>query len=131
MAIEAYLTLDTTRVAGADLSTKQFYFVKLDNTGKVVLCNGATDKPYGILQDKPNASGVGCVVARQGISKVSAAAGNTQGNVGGTDANGQFAGYVFGTDTTKYICAEVVEDADAANGTCSVSFSCFCPARGA
>lgn len=131
MSIEAYLTLDTTRKAAADLSTKQFFFVKLDSSGNVALCSGATDKPYGILQDKPNAAGVGCVVARCGISKVSAAAGNTQGNVGGTDANGQFAAYVFGTDTTKYICAEVVEDSDAANGLCSVSFSCYCPARGA
>lgn len=131
MAIESYLTLDTTRKAGADLSTKQYFYVKLDSSGNVVLCSGATDKPYGILQDKPNASGVGCVVGRAGISKMSMAAGNTQGNVGGTDANGQFAAYVFGTDTTKYICAEVVEDSDAANGIGSVSFSCFCPPRGA
>lgn len=130
MAIEAYLTLDTTRKAGADLSTKQFFFVKLNSSGDVVLCAAATDKPYGILQDKPT-SGLGCVVARCGISKVSAAAGNTQGNVGGTDANGQFAAYAFGTDTTKYICAEVVEDSDAANGVCSVSFNCYCPPRGA
>jgi hypothetical protein len=130
MSIEAYQTLDTTRKAGADLSAKQFYWVKLNSSGDVVLCNGATDKPYGILQDKP-LSGQGCVVQRCGISKVSAAASNTPGNVGGTDANGQFAAYVFGTDTTKYIPAEVVESAGAANGLCSVSFSCYCPPRGA
>lgn len=131
MAIEAYMTLDTTRKAAADLSTKQFFFVKLDSSGNVALCSGATDKPYGILQDKPSAAGMGCVVARSGISKCSMAAANTQANVGGTDANGQFAAYVFGTDTTKYICAEVVEDSDAANGLGSVSFSCYCPPRGA
>lgn len=131
MSIEVKGFLDTTRVAGADLSAKQYFFVKLDSSGRVVLCSGATDKPYGILQDKPNASGVGATVMCNGISKVSMAAANTQGNVGGTDANGQFAAYVFGTDTTKYIVAEVVEDSDAANGLGSVSFNCQGVGRGA
>lgn len=131
MSIEVKGFLDTTRVAGADLSTHQYKFVKLNSSGQVVLCAAATDKPYGILQDKPNALGVGAVVMCNGISKVVMAAGNTQGNVGGTDSAGLFAAYVFGTDTTKYIVAEVVEDSDAANGLGSVSFNCQGVGRGA
>jgi hypothetical protein len=122
MAIEVPGFRDTTRQAAADLRTKQYFFVKLDSSGNIVL--GDTAKPYGILQNKPN-TGEACEIMKDGISKVSAAAGNTQGNLGGPDANGQFAAYAFGTDHAKYICAEVVEDADAGNGICSVAFSCF------
>lgn len=130
MSIEVKGFIDSTRVAGADLSSHQYKFVKLNSSGQVVICAAAADKPYGILQDKP-ASGVGASVMCNGISKVIMAAGNTQGNVGGTDANGLFAAYVAGTDTTKYIVAEVVEDADAANGVGSVSFNCMGVGRGA
>lgn len=41
-------------VAGADLRTKQFYFVTLDSAGKVILVAGAGGKAIGVLQNKPN-----------------------------------------------------------------------------
>ena len=130
MAFEIPGFVDGTRPAGADLSSHQYKFVKLNSSKQVVICAAATDKPYGILQNKPT-SAQPAEVMRNGLSKVIMAASNTPGNVGGTDASGLFAAYVFGTDTTKYICAEVIEDADAANGIGTVSFSCFAPPRGA
>jgi len=130
MAFEQPGAMDGGRPAGADLSSHQFKFVKLNSSGQVILCAAATDKPYGILQNKPT-SGAAAIVMRDGMSKVVCAGDNAKGNVGGTDANGLFAPYVFGTDTTKYICAEVVVDADNANGIGTVSFSCYCPPRGA
>src|SRR5712664_178464 len=130
MAFEQPGFVDGTRVAGADLSTHQFKYVKLNTSGQVILCAAATDKPYGILQNKPVANQA-AEVMRDGLSKNVMAASNTIGNVGGTDANGLFAAYAFGTDTTKYICSEVVLNAAATNGIGTVSFSCFAPPRGA
>jgi len=61
--------------ATSDLSTKQFYIVKLDSTENVaVLASAATDKLIGVLLNKPksgetmdvyarNASGTGKVIA--------------------------------------------------------------------
>jgi len=42
-----------TREAGADLSTKQHYIVKLDTNGKVVLASASTDKILGVLANAP------------------------------------------------------------------------------
>jgi len=42
-----------TREAGADLSTKQYYIVKLDTNGKVVLASASTDKILGVLANAP------------------------------------------------------------------------------
>jgi hypothetical protein len=130
MAFELPGFVDGTRPAGADLSSHQYKFVKLNSSGQVVICAAATDKPYGILQNKPT-SGQAAEVMKNGLSKMIMAAGNTKGNVGGTDSSGLFAAYAFGTDTTKYMCAEVVEDADAASGVGTVAFDCFMPPRGA
>ena len=46
-----------TLVAGADLSAKQYYFVKINSSGEAVACSGATDKPIGVLYaDRPEPS---------------------------------------------------------------------------
>lgn len=45
--------LDLTRTAAADLRTKQFHFVKLDNTGAVVAAGDGEDA-CGVLQNAPN-----------------------------------------------------------------------------
>ena len=42
-----------TRVAGADLSSDQYKYVKLSTTDTVILCAAATDVPIGILQNAP------------------------------------------------------------------------------
>lgn len=94
--------------AGADLSAKQFYAVKLDSTeGQVVACAGTTDKPIGILQNAPT-SGAEAVVAISGVSKVNSDAALALGDTIGTAADGQLATYVNGTDTTKYIVGIVI-----------------------
>jgi hypothetical protein len=117
--------------AGADLSTHQYKFVKLDSNGRVVICAAATDKPVGILQDKPAALGRVAQVMVSGVSKLVMAAGNSKADKIGTDANGLGAVYLHGTDTTKYIVGEVLEDSDAANGIGSVLFDCVSAGRAA
>src|SRR5882672_7833240 len=121
---------DGTRKAGADLSTHQFKFVKLNNSGDVILCAAVTDKPYGILQNAPT-SGQAASVMLLGVSKLKMAAGNTKADRIGTDGAGLGAVYVDGTDTTKYIVGEVLLDSDAANGIGTVAFNCLGAGRGA
>lgn len=73
----AYDSLDPsdvdTFVAGADLSAKQFHLVWIEQkagAAKVVTAATAGQRIDGVLQDKPNADGVACLVAGSGISKV-------------------------------------------------------------
>lgn len=59
-----------TLLAGADLSAKQFYFVKPNaGTQDSVVLAAAGDPAIGVLQNKPT-SGQGATVASFGISKV-------------------------------------------------------------
>jgi hypothetical protein len=59
----------TTKEAGADLSTKQYYGVKLNSTGQAILCTAAGENVYGVLQDKPAAAGRPCEVAVGGTCR--------------------------------------------------------------
>lgn len=110
--------------AGADLSAKQFYFVKLDSNGDVVVCSGVTDKPIGILQNSPN-TGQEALVMHEGISKISADAALSIDDLIGTSADGQGAAYVPGTDTTKYIVGRMLDSTSAADQKGSCLFSCM------
>lgn len=130
MAYEIPGTLITLE-ASADLSAKQFYFVKLDSNGQVAVCAAVTDIPVGILQDKPAAANRACTVMVDGISKVSSDAALTPGNQIGCSADGQAAAYAAGTDTTKYIVGQVLVGSGAAAGLATVLFDCKSPARGA
>ena len=58
---------DYTFEAGADLSTKQYYAVKLDSNGQVVVA-GAGEAAIGILQNKPAAAGRAAQVRVSGVS---------------------------------------------------------------
>lgn len=116
--------------AGADLSAKQFYFVKLSANNKVVVCAAVTDVPIGVLQNKPT-SGQTAEVTICGITKVSGDADLSAGNQIGTSADGQAAAYAPGTDTTKYIVGQVIEDNGAAGGLITATINCLNPHRGA
>lgn len=60
--------LDLTFKTGADLSAKQYCFVKLDADGNVVAC-GANEVSIGILQNKPE-SGKAARIRLLGTSKL-------------------------------------------------------------
>lgn len=130
MAFEIPGFTDGTRPAGGDLSTKQYYFVKLNSSGQVVIIAANTDKPYGILQNAPTAGQLAEVML-MGISKVSADADLAIGDQIGASADGQAATYAPGTDTTKYIVGEVLTANTAAAGLVSVAFNCLGAGRGA
>lgn len=52
---------NTSLIAGADLSAKQFYAVKINSSGQIVLA-GAGENAIGILQDEPASGQVGNVM---------------------------------------------------------------------
>lgn len=60
---------DVTFKAAGDLSSKQFYFVKLDADGKVEAC-GANEVSIGILQNKPDVEDKAARVRIGGTSKL-------------------------------------------------------------
>lgn len=129
-------SVKVTRVAKADLSGKQFYFVKLvtdldiDGNGMVDVCSGTTDIPIGILQNKPKA-GAEAEITIIGITKINGDAALGIGDLIGTSADGQVAAYVSGTDTTKRIVGQVLLAPGAAGRIGTAIINCAAPARGA
>jgi hypothetical protein len=113
MAYEGAVLKIGNLTAAADLSAKQFYFVKLASATTVAVCSGVTDKPIGVLQNTPT-SGQAAEVVFFGISKVSADGTTAAGDLLGTSADGQAAVYTD-SDTTKYVCGQAIEAGAAGN----------------
>lgn len=109
--------------AGASLAGKQFYFVKLNADDQVIVCAGATDVPIGVVQNAP-ASGETAEVVVCGVTKVSSDAALTAGNLIGTSADGQADAKTAGTDTTEYVCGQVIEGSAAAGGLAVAAINC-------
>lgn len=89
--------------AAADLSTKQFYVVKMTSTG-INLC-GDGEACVGILQNDSAALGRAAEVEVFGLSKAIGGAAITQGALVASDANGKVVtaasgDYVLGTAWT-------------------------------
>ena len=87
MAIESRI-YDESYDSVGDLSAKQFFAVKLDANGKIVLAAAATDQVLGILQNDPKAAQAG-QVRHLGISKAVAGAAITLGDEVISDAAGK------------------------------------------
>lgn len=100
--------------AGEDLSAqaKQFLIVKL-SSGAVVACTGTTDKPFGVLQNRP-ASGDMAEVCIFGITKVRSNAGLSVDDSIGTSSDGEAAAYTV-SDTTKHIFGKVLPGGGTSN----------------
>lgn len=130
MATEASQPLKDTRVAGADLRTKQYHFVKLESDGEVVACSAVTDVPYGVLQNKPN-TGQEAEIVIIGITKISADEDLIPGELLGTSADGQAQAVVAGTETTVYIVGVCRNAVGAAGRIGSAVVNCASPARAA
>lgn len=131
MATDMQMVSDVTFEAAADLSSKQFYFVKLTAANTINVCAAATDIPCGILQNKPSAAGRPAVVRMLGLSKVSADAAISAGALVGTSADGQADAKTAGTDTTNYVAGVALEAATAAGEIIKISLNCMNPHRAA
>jgi hypothetical protein len=115
-------------VAGEDLRTKRFYFLKLHTDGTVLLCTADTDNPIGILQNTPDVGQMATVMI-DGVSKVVGGENLALGALVGTSSAGKALTYAHGTDTTKYIVGRVIDENGADGGVASIVFSCFAVAR--
>lgn len=118
-----------TFTAGADLSSSQFRFVELGANG-VTVANAATDKPIGVLQNRPT-NGEDATVCVFGPTRVSADGAIALAASIGTSADGQADSKAPGTDTNDYLLGVALEAATAANQLISAFVNCINPARGA
>lgn len=91
-----------TLVAGADLSSAQYKFVKLNSSGQAIAVAAVTDRPIGVLQNNPT-SGQEASVLVVGGTKLVAGGTVTEGAVVGTSSTGTGVAKTVGTDTTHYI----------------------------
>ena len=105
--------------AGADLSAKQYTFVKL-SSATVISAAAATDLPIGVLLNDP-ASGETAAVAVSGVVKLKASAAISVGALVGTTSTGTGVSLTAGTDTTKYILGRAITAAGAAGDIITVA----------
>jgi hypothetical protein len=116
MAYEASQIRFGNLTAAADLSSKQYHFVKLASATTVNVCTAITDIPIGVLQNDPT-SGQAAEICIFGISKVVADGTLAAGNVVGTSADSQCDAIVAGTDTTVYAMGQAITAASAGETT--------------
>lgn len=98
--------------ASADLSAKQYRFVKVSGALTVTACAATTDRMIGVLQNAP-LSGESAEVMNSGVSFVKAGGAIAAGAVVSTDANGDAVSITVGTDTTRYIAGTALDAADS------------------
>jgi hypothetical protein len=102
MAFEGNLQAIPGLSASADLSAKQFRFMKMSGDATVTVTAAITDKLMGVLQDTPT-SGQPANVAAFGASKLLLGGTVVAGDLVGTDNAGKGVAIVAGTDTTQYV----------------------------
>lgn len=119
-----------TLKAGADLTSAQYAFVKLDSSGNAVVCSAVTDKPIGVLQNQP-LSGKEASVLVSGGTKVKAGAAVAIGDRIGTTTGSLANPYVAGTDTTKYLVGTALTAAAASGELFTAVINCAAAGRGA
>ena len=88
-AFEANLQCLPGLVASADLTGKNYLFVKEDSNGRVKVCDTAGEPPLGILQNQPGALYRAASVGFAGVSKCVAGAAIAKGQYVATGADGK------------------------------------------
>lgn len=81
--------------ASADLSSKQYYAMKLNSSGQLATA-GAGIPIVGVLQDKPSAAGMGGAYGICGRTAVALGGTATAGSMAAVDSNGKFLNAVSG-----------------------------------
>ncbi len=132
MANEGILTLIPAMEAGADLTAEanQYRFVKLDGSGRVVLCAAVTDKPIGVLLNRPQL-GEAARVACAGMVPLRGSEALTIGASVGTSADGRAQIVTVVTEATVYLAGTVLKPSGAADGIATALINCMNPARAA
>ena len=119
-----------SRVAGEDLSSDQYKFVKLDGSGQAIKCTAITDRPVGVLQNDPE-SGEEAEIMVSGITKLEADGVIAIAAELGTSADSQADSIASGTDTTVFKVGTALQAAAGAGVIFSALIDCFAPTRAA
>lgn len=123
-------SVKVTLVAAADLSSKQYTFVKLDSDGKAAAAAAATDVPIGVLQNAPTA-GQEAEILVIGGTKIVAGAAIGEGSLVGTSSAGKAVALTVGTDTTKYVAGTLLTESAADGNIVTAVINCATPHRAA
>jgi hypothetical protein len=115
--------------AGADLSSAQYKFVKLDADGNVVVAAATTDRPIGVLQNDP-ASGEIAEVTIAGGTKVKAGGSVTVGNPLFTSASATAVTATVGGAASVFYVLGTAIGGGAANEIIPAVIDCANSARG-
>lgn len=114
MATQSGVVFDMSCKAGADLSTKQGLFVELTAADTVNVCNAATDRPLGVLTNKPAAAGRAANVRVLGIAQV--ISDGTTNIAVGDYVGPSSAGKAVKKATADYSVGGIALDASTADG---------------
>jgi hypothetical protein len=127
MAYESAQVKIGTLKAAADLSSYQYHLVKVTADNTVNICAAVTDKPIGVLVNKPSAVGAACEIVAIGVTKVITTGAVTYGQTIGTDTSGHAVAKTPGTDTNSYGVGQVLFGATDAHAT--VAIDCLAAPR--
>ena len=92
-------------IAGADLSAKQFTFVKMNTTDRTVVSAGNGDAAFGVIINDPESGQAATVVTAGRVVVEVGTGGLTAGDEVGVDANGE-AVSAAATDIIVGICVD-------------------------
>ena len=113
MAVEGGSVIDISLTADADLSAKQFRFVKMSSDGQVAVAAAATDNILGVLQDTDaDAAGKACAVRVAGETKLVAGGTIDEGQYLTSDANGDAVATTTDKERIGAIALEAASDND-------------------
>ena len=120
-------SVKVTLVAAADLSAKQYHFVKLDNTGKAAAVTAITDIPVGVLQNAPTAGQEAEVLVSGGTKLVAGELLALPAFLSTTNAGR--ADKIAVTDTTQYVVAQALTASGADGEVITAVVNCANPTR--
>lgn len=120
MAVYGKQVLDLTLPAAADYTGSQYYLAEIDTNGRASVCNATTDKPIGILQNKPAAVDRPAHIRAIGHSKLVAGAAIARD----VDISTTSAGKGTTSQTNGYVAARALSAASAAAETIEVFVQC-------
>ncbi len=117
-----------TLTAAADLSAHQYKFVEITAANTVNLCNATTDRPIGVLLNKPG-SGQAASVLAAGVTQVIAggaiAAGRSIGTTNAGLATINAGSEVAGGGSANPTVGITIEAAGGANEVITCAINCL------
>ena len=120
-------SVKVTLVAAADLSAKQYHFVKLDSAGKAAVVAAITDIPIGVLQNAPLA-GQEAEILISGGTKLVASEEITLPAFLSTNNAGR-ADKIAITDTTQFVVGQALTAGGANGNVITAVVNCSNPTR--